>query len=573
MKEKNKVAFQIIKQGLPQNIYLIILVITLLSSSLLAIFIPYFLMKLIDSLGGKGMDIEGVLLIITIFLLQLVVSAFSFYIVNKVAEKIVKELRIKIWSHVLQLPMNYFDENRYGMIVSGIINDTEQILEFLNSHISSFISNIIMIIGSIVLLIIIDWHLALLLAIAVPIAVIITSFFGNKEYQISSKYRESVSQLQDELGTTLSKIRLVKSMVSEKNELKKEIELFNSLYNFGVQEGKMLGIISPISSIVVMLLLLIAFGYGTYRISNGSLSNGSFVASIMYLFQLADPFAQLVTFYTNYQKFIVAVSRIQKLLDEPIESANLLLEKREFKQGWKGLCFKDVTFSYRNGEDVLQNVNHEFKLHKTTAIIGESGAGKTTLFSLIERFYNIDGGCIYYCGQDIRTFPLDYWRNKIAYVSQDIDLSYGTLIDNLTYGVKEYTIEQVDDLICDFGLKGFVDSLEFGYNTVIGEKGATISGGQKQRLSLIRAILRKPEIYLLDEPTSALDINTEKLVQVAFDRHLKDKTVLVIAHRLNTIASADEIVILKDKTISSSGTYLELCNSGDKELLEENFSE
>lgn len=562
---------RLLKDYLPRGWTLFSTILMLIISSLLSVIMPFLIMKIIDEIGNGRFDFKNICLLIVYLLIQLSFNSFTVYFVNRASQLVVRDVRMKIWTHVLLLPIRYFDKNRSGTIVTNIVGDTEVILEFLNSQIGSFLSNIIGIIGSIIFLVIIDWQLALLLAVAVPIAVLITSFLGSKEYEVSSKYREGIADLQNTLTSTLSSIRLVKSTVSEEFEQKKEFNLVDKLSRLGIQEGKILGIISPISSAVVMLLLVVSFGYGTYRVSNGSLSNGSFVASIVYLFQLADPFGGVISFFANYQKFCSAADRINLVLEE---STELKKQISLSEPGINGeIKFENVCFSYDKGESIFSNFTFKFRNNKTTAIIGPSGVGKTTLFSLIERFYKPISGSIFYSGVHIEDIDLYLWRNKISYVSQEIDISYGTIIENLTYGVSEFSQEYLEELIEEFGLREFVTSLESGYQTIVGEKGLTISGGQRQRISLIRAILRNSEIYLLDEPTSALDRETEKLVQKAFDKYLKGKTVLVIAHRLKTILSSDEIIVLGKDGIVVSGTHQELIDKSEvyRNLLEENY--
>lgn len=540
-----------------------IIIFFLILNSIFSLSIPYLIMTIIDSIDNRTIKLQEILFIISLFLIQLIISTLSFYLVNRLAESIVKKLRNQMFDNALHLPIQFFDNNRSGQIASGIINDTEEILDFITGHLSQFFSGIITLIGSVFLLFLIDYKITFLLLVAIPSALLISSYFNKKESEISRNYREKISELQSEIVQSLSGIRLIKAFGTEEYTKKKGQELFKELHDYGVLEGKILGMLSPLSSLVIMTMLIVVFGYGSHRVVEGTLSNGELVASVMYLFQLAEPFDSLMSFFANYQKFLVALSRINKLLDLPREEVlySQYLENIEIIEESDVIKFSDVMFQYDTGRDVLIDINCTIPIGKTTAIIGMSGSGKSTLLSLLERFYVPRKGKIFYKGNDIQGIAIKEWRNNLSYVSQETQVIYGTVIENLTYGVSQYDFSKLEQLVKDLGLYEYIQNLPNKYNSLVGENGAKLSGGQKQRISLIRAILRDSEIVLLDEPTSSLDNSTEAMVQKVIEKYLLGKTVVIVAHRLNTILNSDKVIVIDDHRIQLSGGHSDLLDN------------
>ena len=302
-----------------------------------------------------------------------------------------------------------------------------------------------------------------------------------------------------------------------------------------------------------MLILLVAiFGYGSLRVAQGTLTAGGLIAIILYLFQMSSPVSGIASFYTGYQKFCSSILRLYEIF---IFQENNKSNKLSMKIETKGIVLKNVIFEYRDTKRILNGINLEAKKGKTTAIIGTSGVGKTTLFSLIERFYEPTSGKIYYDGIDIMEIDVKKWRKKISYVSQDSPIMYGTILSNLTYGMEEYTIDKVERAVYDVKLSDYIKSLPNGYNTLVGERGITLSGGQRQRIAIARAMIREPEILLLDEATSHLDSDSENIVKEALEKLMKGRTTLIIAHNMSTIKDADEIVVLENGTITGCGKH------------------
>lgn len=307
-----------------------------------------------------------------------------------------------------------------------------------------------------------------------------------------------------------------------------------------------------------MLVLLVAiFGYGSLRVAQGTLTAGGLIAVIIYMFQMSSPASGLASFYTGYQRFCGAIKRLNEIYDYPCEDNHGVTEN-DIKNNKDGLIFENVYFSYNKDKEILKNISIEIESGKVTALIGPSGVGKTTIFSLIERFYRPTNGTIYYNGENILRYDMEEWRHKIAYVSQDSPIMYGTILNNLTYGMESYTQEQVERAVEHAKLKDYIESLPDKYYTQVGERGVKLSGGQRQRLAIARAMIRNPEILLLDEATSHLDSDSEKLVKESLDILMKERTTLTIAHNLSTIKNATKLIVLENGEITGIGSHEEL---------------
>ncbi|MNZ68810.1 Multidrug resistance ABC transporter ATP-binding/permease protein BmrA [compost metagenome] len=328
----------------------------------------------------------------------------------------------------------------------------------------------------------------------------------------------------------------------------------------------------------MLLILVLLIGYGGVRVAQGSLSGGALVAIILYMFQIVMPFTQMASFFTQFQKAMGAADRIKELLDEASEQQDIAEQmvhsQEERSRAPKPVSFNEVSFGYTPDRPLLHALSFHAEPGQVTAFVGPSGTGKTTLFSLIERFYTPTSGMIAYGGQAIADMRLEDWRKRIAYVSQDSPMMAGTIRYNLTYGLEEVDEERMKEAAAQANASSFIAALPDGYDTEVGERGIKLSGGQRQRLAIARAILRNPDILLLDEATAHLDSESEQLVQEALDSLMKARTTLVIAHRLSTIRGADKIIVIEKGEISGQGTHDELLVSHElyRKLVQQQFN-
>lgn len=524
----------------------------LLIENIITVGTPFIMMKLIDQINLENINIGILMAICSVFILQLVVASVSAYVLTRISEFLVKGLREKVINKILDLPISYFDKNQTGDIMSRVTSDTMIVKSFVTDEANIFITDTLTLLGSLVLILVIDWKIGLIVLILSPIISLIVALVADREFGVSVLLQEENARFQSFLNQVVSDIRLVKAYVSENLEYRNSRKIINKIYELSLKEGKIMAVIRPFTNSLMLILLVAIFGYGSLRVAQGTLTAGGLIAIILYLFQMSSPVSGIASFYTGYQKFCSSILRLYEIF---IFQENNKSNKLSMKIETKGIVLKNVIFEYRDTKRILNGIYLEAKKGKTTAIIGTSGVGKTTLFSLIERFYEPTSGKIYYDGIDIMEIDVKKWRKKISYVSQDSPIMYGTILSNLTYGMEEYTIDKVERAVYDVKLSDYIKSLPNGYNTLVGERGITLSGGQRQRIAIARAMIREPEILLLDEATSHLDSDSENIVKEALEKLMKGRTTLIIAHNMSTIKDADEIVVLENGTITGCGKH------------------
>ncbi|MEY8749607.1 ABC transporter ATP-binding protein [Alkalicoccobacillus gibsonii] len=543
-----------------------------LGETILSLLVPLLTMQLVDILSVTTISMGLVAGLVGVFLAQAVMSGFSIYMMTRVGQHMIAKLREDLWKHVVKLPIPFFDKRNSGETMSRITNDTNVVKEFVVMQIIPFFSGLISIIGSVILLLIIDWKITLMMLVIIPIAFAILMPLGRKMYRVSKATQDETAEFQGDLGRVLSDIRLVKSSLAEPKEEEKGISRITKLFTYGLREAKINAIVSPLMMTVNLVMLVFLIGYGGFRVSEGTLSAGSLVAIILYMFQIIVPFSQMATFFTQSQKAMGATERIRDIMNEAVETDHTE-ENSEPLQSREGLIFENVSFGYTEDKQILDHLSFTVEKGKVTAFVGPSGAGKTTVFSLIERFYQPQHGVITYEGSKLEDFQLREWRIKIAYVSQESPMMAGTIRDNLSYGLDGVTDEEIDVAIKQANLGEFIEGLPDGYDTQVGERGIMVSGGQRQRLAIARAIIRDPELLLLDEATAHLDSTSESLVQEALQGLMKGRTTLVIAHRLSTVRHADRLIVLEKGRATGIGTHDELIQTHEvyREMVEQQF--
>ncbi|WP_181138021.1 ABC transporter ATP-binding protein [Staphylococcus aureus] len=525
--------------------------------TLFSLIIPLKASEIINLLVKRDFNIVLLIVLVSLFILQVLFTGLSIYMMVYVGEKIILNLRKDLWQKVLKLPIKFYDENNSSEIMSRITNDTNIMKSFFVDHLIPSITGVITIVGSLIILFVINWKLSLIFLVVFPLAFLIITPLGKKMYTISRNTQQETALLQSDLGRTLSNIRLVKMSLSEKRELTLGNQRISQLYNYGISTGKVMSLVSPIMNTTILMVLVLILGFGVYQVTIKELTVGSLIAVIFYIFQIMTPLTLMAQLFTQYQKAMGSSERVLSLLNTQSEEIKITsLANINEKTNEKKLVLKNVYFSYESGTQIFTDLSMEINEDEKTAIIGESGVGKTTLLSIIERFYNIDKGDILFGEKSIYNYNISDWRKQIAYVSQDTPIMEGTLYDNLIYGIDyQLSDENINKALETSNLLSFINKLPKKLHTEVGEKGMKLSGGQRQRLSIARAILRNSPILLLDESTSHLDSDSELLVQKALDKIMKNKITIVVAHRLSTITDADNIILLKNGKVVDQGSH------------------
>lgn len=546
---------RLIKETKPPKLLIGVAMLLTLGSTVVSLMVPLFTKNLINDFTLSSINVTTIVILVSAILLQALASGFSIYLLNRIGQTIVAGIRNKLWKKLLVLPINYFDEHPSGETVSRMTNDTTIVKTLISDHSANFIAGIISIIGAVIVLFTLDWRMTSAMFIAFPLAALVLIPLGKRMFKISKDTQTETGKFTALLTQVLSEIRLVKSSNSEKIEEKNGQKGIKNLFIFGLREAKINSLVGPIMNLVMMVLLVVLLGYGGMRVSSGALSAGSLVAFIMYLFQIVMPLAQIAEFFTQFQKASGATDRIIEIMDTPSE-----IDGTEQIQNMdQVITVKNVHFSYKKDTSILKDINFEVLPGRVTAIVGPSGSGKTTLFSLFERFYSPSSGEILLGNQSIQDFSLLAWRSNIGYVSQESPIIAGTIRDNIVYGLeREVADYEINDVIKMAYADQFINNLENGLHTEVGERGMKLSGGQRQRIAIARAFLRNPKILMLDEATSSLDSKSEKVVQLALEKLMSGRTTIVIAHRLSTIINSDKIIFLDHGEITGSGVHEEL---------------
>ncbi|MFD2043295.1 ABC transporter ATP-binding protein [Ornithinibacillus salinisoli] len=525
---------------------------------LVGLSIPLLTRELVDGFSVEALSTTLIIIIVVVFILQAVVDGVSTYLLAAVGQKIVAGLRERMWLKLIRLPVSYFDKQASGESVSRVVNDTGIVKNLISQHFPQFITGLITIAGAIVILLVMDWKMTLLMLLAVPVTFAIMIPLGTRMSKVSKGLQDETATFTGNIQQTLSEIRLMKSSTAEQVEEKKGTTGIGKLYDYGLKEARIFALIGPFMYTVVMFVIVVIIGYGGIRVAEGSMSTGSLVAFLLYLFQIIYPITSFAMFFTELQKAKGATERIIRILEVPEEAGQDGIEKNITNEP---VYVSNVSFSYDEGESVLQDVTLTANPGEMIAFAGPSGGGKTTLFSLLERYYEPNRGEIRIGDTPIHKLSLRSWRSQIGYVSQESAMMAGTIRNNLTYGLPNVdTIP--DDRLWEVTkmayAEEFIRSFDKGLDTEVGERGVKLSGGQRQRINIARAFLRDPKILMMDEATASLDSQSEGIVQQALTRLMEGRTTFVIAHRLSTIVDADKIIFIDKGKVTGNGTHKEL---------------
>lgn len=511
-----------------------------------------------DLINGFGKSIDKTLLVsvIGMFILSAVISALSGTVLGIFGENVVSRLRNTLWDKLIRLRVAYFDETKAGEMTSRLINDSTQIKDLLANSFPRMITSLLTVVGALTLMVLKDWRMTAIMALAIPLVMLVMLPVMRQSHKVGRDRQNSLADFNGAAGETLSEIRLVKSSNAEPFETEKGHTTIQSLYKIGLREAVYDSVAGPLMTAVMMGLFVGVLAYGAHRVSQGTMTMGTMFSFLMYLFQLLGPSATLGQFFSDLAKASGSTERVQALLAEPEED---LTSGVDVDVEGQTLAMSHVDFAYDDSKKILSDVSFEAQPNTVVAFAGPSGGGKSTIFSLLERYYTPTAGEIMIGNHDVSDVNLANWREQIGFVSQDSAIMAGTIRHNLTYGLTgEYSD---DDLWRVLGLafaEKFVRDMPAGLDTEVGERGVKVSGGQRQRLAIARAFLRDPKILMLDEATASLDSESEAMVQKALESLMKGRTTLVIAHRLSTIVDADKIYFIEQGTVSGAGTHKEL---------------
>lgn len=527
-------------------------------TTIVGLAVPLLTRDLVDGFSVETISPWLVGALVAAFILQAVINGISIYLLSMVGQKIVAELRDRMWVHLIRLRVPYFDQQASGETVSRVVNDTGIVRNLITDHFPQFITGIISIIGAVTILLLLDWKMTLIMLISVPLTIAIMIPLGRRMAKISRSLQDETATFTGHVQQTLSEIRLMKSSTAEMIEEKRGQSGIQTLFQIGLKEARIYALIAPLMYTVVMAVIVMIIGYGGIRVAEGTMSTGSLVAFLLYLLQIIMPMTGFALFFTELQKAKGATERIIEILDLPLEEGQ---EGLQIDIANKTLRISNVSFSYEEGEPVLKNLSFEAKPGEMIAFAGPSGGGKTTVFGLIERFYEPEDGTITIGETPINELSMLAWRSQIGYVSQESAMMGGTIRENLIYGLPD-TGAISDEVLWNVAemayAKEFIQEFPEGLDTQVGERGVKLSGGQRQRIAIARAFLRDPKILMMDEATASLDSQSEGIVQQALSRLMEGRTTLVIAHRLSTIVDADQIVFIEKGQVTGIGTHEEL---------------
>ncbi len=510
----------------------------------------------IESLKVLCFTLIGVFFIKNIFLY------IKNIILTYIQYNIIKKLRASIYAHLQSMPMSFFDKRQTGELSSILINDVDNMrLAFGTSFHKLFVEPINIIVF-ITLLFIINLKLALISLIIVPLSGAVVVIIGKSIRRKAKRTVEKIARIMTIMVENLNSIRIVKSFAMETFEtdrFKKEQEVH---YALALRQAKLNLVSSPITEIIGALIGVSLLWIGGYDVLVANKMNSEdFIRFILILFSVLQPIKSLGNITINLQKGFASAERVFDVLDIPASIVSAPNAKSIIRIN-KAIFFQNVNFNYDGSKQILENISFSMKKGTVTAIVGASGAGKSTIADLIPRFYDVSGGSIKIDKIDIRELELSSLRRMMGIVSQDTILFNDTIGSNIKYGLQNVSDDHLKEAAKNANALDFINEQPQGFDTIIGEKGVRLSGGQRQRIAIARAILKNPKILILDEATSSLDTESEYLVQRAIDNLISDRTVLVIAHRLTTVENADLIIVMDSGKIVSEGSHKELLREG-----------
>jgi len=536
------------------------ILLALISSAVSAA--PVTLIKKLFDKGIHGKNETAILYAVGGMILLSILGAFLVYwttmLSGKISSSIYKNIVDDLYVKIQSLDMEYFSRTKVGELMTKVLNDPANVNTFILEFFE-FLKYIFTAISYLVIAIHTDWKLTIGMFVSAPILMITVKKYSKKLKKSGKERQETTGILNSKLQETLSGIRVIRAFATEKQEIhnfkKISLELKKVVMKTVGYNAKSNSVSEALNYIMVAILLL----FGGYRILRGRVfTTGDFITIMTSIGSMYTPIRRSANIYNSLSTNIPSIGRIFEILDVVPEIADAP-DCVKFEEFRSDITFENVDFRYKdNDEKILKNINLVAKKGETVALVGNSGGGKSTLVNLIPRFFDVDAGMITIDGINVKDYKIKSLRKKIGIVPQETFLFGGTVLENIKYGNQKASVEEVIEAAKKANAHEFIEKLEQGYETEIGERGVKLSGGQKQRISIARAILENPQILILDEATSALDNESEQLVQDALEKLMKGKTTFVIAHRLSTIINSDKIVVIQQGEIKEVGSHEEL---------------
>ena len=551
------------------------LVLAILASTLINLLPPYMFSVVIDRYIGE-LDTAGLALIsvafVVVYALIFVAQYSHRYLINWLGSKLELDMRMDIFRHLQRLSLNFYAKREVGSVVSRATNDVDKITELVTSGVASVMADLLTLVGIVAIMLWMNPRLSMITFSIIPLMAVFMYFWGKRVRKVYRETRKTIASVSAQMEESVSGMREIQSY-SKEGETRREFEQINiSNMQANVQAGQVMSAFWPVVSLFTAIGNFLVLWFGGTAVMRGTMSVGVLFGFMSYLNRFFMPIQDLSMFWNNVQSALAAAERVFGIMDTDLEiyekSDAFDLPEIEGRIKYEGL-----TFSYEPGIPVLKDIDLTIEPNTTIALVGPTGAGKTTMINLLYRFYDPQQGRVTVDDSDLRDVKLDSLRSQLAIVLQDTFLFSGTVMENIRYGRIEASDEEVIDVSKAVGAHQFIKRLPEGYETDVRERGGRLSVGQRQLISLARALLANPRILIMDEATSSIDAYTELMIKEALEKVLRDRTSIVIAHRLSTVRNADLIVVLDHGEIVERGTHVELMKKGGlyKQLYEIQF--
>ena len=548
--------------------YKLVLIITIISMFLLVgaqLLVPEAIRRLIEIVTAPTVTPSSftvvntlALAVLGIYIVRAGMRFLRSYMAHLAGWGVVADVRKHIYEHLQALSLRYYEDKQTGQLMSRVINDTELFEQLISHAVPDVVVNLITLVGVSVILLFLNWRLTLLSMIPIPLVIISLQVYARYVRPAFRERQKELGNLNAILNDSLSGIREIKAFTREVDEMKRVNQGIDRYRVSLLGALKLMATFQPFIEFTSSIGWLIVIYFGGKLALQGTLSVADLVAFFLYLDIFYQPVRELSNAWEQIQGSLAGADRVGDLLEEQPEMENCLGAVPFEGRAQGNISLQSVNFEYAPETPVLEDINLEIPARHVIALVGPTGVGKSTLVSLIPRFYDVTSGCITLDERDIRQFTLDSLRRQISIVLQDVFLFHGSVKENILFGRPDATEQEVINAARIANADGFISALSEGYDTLIGERGVKLSGGQKQRLSIARAVLKDAPILILDEATSSVDTETELLIQQALERLMVGRTTIIIAHRLSTIRNADKIVVLEGRQIKEVGTHAEL---------------